>query len=91
MAKIEGTVTAHANITIIRSQTGEFARTKGKEVMEGFIKAKNGGKDICATSCSRPRMMPKANTITTRLWDTTRQNQAEPPVTALRTGGFNVP
>ncbi len=39
---------AHANITIIRSQTGDFTRSKGKEVMEGFIKAENGGKDICA-------------------------------------------
>jgi galactofuranose transport system substrate-binding protein len=35
-------------ITIARSQTGEFTRSKGKEVMEGFIKAEGGGKDICA-------------------------------------------
>ena len=41
-------VLATKNITIIRSQTGEFTRSKGKEVMEGFIKAENGGKDICA-------------------------------------------
>ncbi|WP_407065624.1 galactofuranose ABC transporter, galactofuranose-binding protein YtfQ [Devosia sp.] len=41
-------VLAHANITIIRSQTGEFTRAKGKEVMEGFLKAENGGADICA-------------------------------------------
>lgn len=33
---------------IIRSQTAEFTRTKGKEVMESFLKAENGGKDICA-------------------------------------------
>jgi galactofuranose transport system substrate-binding protein len=35
-------------ISIARSQTGEFTRSKGKEVMEGFIKAEGGGKDICA-------------------------------------------
>jgi len=33
---------------IIRSQTGDFTRSKGKEVMENFLKAENGGKDICA-------------------------------------------
>ncbi len=33
---------------IIRSQTAEFTRTKGKEVMESFLKAENGGKGICA-------------------------------------------
>lgn len=33
---------------IIRSQTGEFTRSKGKEVMESFLKAEQGGKDICA-------------------------------------------
>lgn len=41
-------VAAVSTISIIRSQTGEFTRSKGKEVMEGFIKAENGGKDICA-------------------------------------------
>ena len=38
----------HANLSIIRSQTGDFTRSKGKEVMEGFIKAEDGGKNICA-------------------------------------------
>lgn len=33
---------------IVRSQTGDFTRSKGKEVMESFLKAENGGKDICA-------------------------------------------
>jgi len=33
---------------IVRSQTGEFTRTKGKEVMEAMLKAENGGKGICA-------------------------------------------
>lgn len=44
----EEAIAGHPNITIIRSQTGDFTRTKGKEVMESFIKAENGGKDICA-------------------------------------------
>ncbi|WP_312525056.1 galactofuranose ABC transporter, galactofuranose-binding protein YtfQ [Paracoccus sp. (in: a-proteobacteria)] len=44
----EEALAGHDNITIARSQTGDFTRTKGKEVMESFIKAENGGKDICA-------------------------------------------
>ena len=36
------------NLKIIRSQTGDFTRTKGKEVMESFLKAEDGGKNICA-------------------------------------------
>ncbi|WIY51988.1 ABC transporter substrate-binding protein [Devosia sp. YIM 151766] len=36
------------NISIVRSQTGDFTRSKGKEVMEGFLKAENGGADLCA-------------------------------------------
>jgi galactofuranose transport system substrate-binding protein len=38
----------HGNLKIIRSQTGDFTRTKGKEVMESFLKAEDGGKNICA-------------------------------------------
>jgi galactofuranose transport system substrate-binding protein len=41
-------ISAHSNLKIIRSQTGDFTRTKGKEVMESFIKAEDGGKNICA-------------------------------------------
>ena len=44
----EEAIKADAGIKIIRSQTGDFTRTKGKEVMESFIKAEKGGKDICA-------------------------------------------
>ncbi|MBD9527280.1 MULTISPECIES: galactofuranose ABC transporter, galactofuranose-binding protein YtfQ [Paracoccus] len=44
----EEAIAGKSNITIARSQTGDFTRTKGKEVMESFIKAENGGKDICA-------------------------------------------
>lgn len=44
----EEAIAGHANLVIARSQTGDFTRAKGKEVMEGFIKAENGGADICA-------------------------------------------
>ena len=44
----EQALAGHSNITIARSQTGDFTRSKGKEVMESFIKAEGGGKDICA-------------------------------------------
>ncbi len=36
------------NIQIVRTQSGDFTRSKGKEVMESFIKAENNGKNICA-------------------------------------------
>src|SRR5476649_953153 len=39
---------AAPNVKIIRSQSGDFTRSKGKEVMESFIKAEQNGKDICA-------------------------------------------
>ena len=38
----------HAGMKIIRSQSGDFTRSKGKEVMESFIKAEDSGKNICA-------------------------------------------
>ena len=44
----EAAIAGVANVTIVRSQTGEFTRSKGKEVMEGFIKAEGGGRSICA-------------------------------------------
>lgn len=50
-------VTKTTNITIIRSQTGEFTRSKGNEVMEGFIKAENGSKDMCAVYAHNDDMM----------------------------------
>ena len=42
------TVDTVDNIQIVRTQSGEFTRSKGKEVMESFIKAENNGKNICA-------------------------------------------
>ncbi|WP_310183738.1 galactofuranose ABC transporter, galactofuranose-binding protein YtfQ [Mesorhizobium sp. BE184] len=44
----EDAIAGTPTIKIIRSQTGDFTRAKGKEVMEGFLKAENGGKNICA-------------------------------------------
>ncbi|MCM2504965.1 ABC transporter substrate-binding protein [Aureimonas altamirensis] len=44
----EEALAGHDNIRIVRSQTGDFTRAKGKEVMESFIKAEGGGKEICA-------------------------------------------
>jgi len=44
----EEALAGHDNLKIIRSQTGDFTRSKGKEVMEGFLKAEDGGKNICA-------------------------------------------
>lgn len=44
----EEAIAGSPNIKIVRSQTGDFTRAKGKEVMEGFLKAENGGKSICA-------------------------------------------
>jgi galactofuranose transport system substrate-binding protein len=53
----EAGVAGHSNINIIRSQTGDFTRAKGKEVMESFIKAEGGGKNICAVYAHNDDMM----------------------------------
>ncbi len=44
----EQSIAKAKDIKIIRSQTADFTRTKGKEVMESFLKAESGGKNICA-------------------------------------------
>lgn len=44
----QDTIAKAPNIKIIRTQSGDFTRSKGKEVMESFIKAENNGKNICA-------------------------------------------
>lgn len=41
-------IEGHDNIEIVRSQTGDFTRTGGKEVMESFLQAEGGGENICA-------------------------------------------
>jgi simple sugar transport system substrate-binding protein len=47
-AGFEAALKGHDNLKITRSQTGDFTRAKGKEVMESFLKAEGGGKTICA-------------------------------------------
>jgi simple sugar transport system substrate-binding protein len=44
------------NVTIVRTQSGDFTRARGKEVMEGFIKAE-GGANICAVYAHNDDMM----------------------------------
>ena len=53
----ETAIAKHANMKIVRSQTGDFTRAKGKEVMESFIKAEDGGKNICAVYAHNDDMM----------------------------------
>src|SRR6478736_3105905 len=50
-------VAKHPNLKVVRSQTGDFTRAKGKEVMESFIKAEGGGKSICAVYAHNDDMM----------------------------------
>ena len=47
-AGFEAAIAGHENLEIVRSQTGDFTRAQGKEVMESFLQAENGGADICA-------------------------------------------
>lgn len=42
------TIAKFPETKIVRSQTAEFTRAKGKEVMETMLKAEGGGKNICA-------------------------------------------
>ena len=41
-------IEGHDEIEIVRSQTGDFTRSGGKEVMESFLQAEGGGSEICA-------------------------------------------
>lgn len=50
-------VAAHSNMKIVRSETGDFTRSGGKQVMESFIKAEDGGKNICAVYAHNDDMM----------------------------------
>jgi ABC-type sugar transport system substrate-binding protein len=52
----EDAIAASPNFKIVRDQSGEFTRAKGKEVMEGFIKAL-GPKTICAVYSHNDDMM----------------------------------
>jgi simple sugar transport system substrate-binding protein len=53
----DAAIAKHANIKVLRSQTGDFTRAKGKEVMESFIKAEGGGKNLCAVYAHNDDMM----------------------------------
>ena len=53
----DAAIAQHANIKVLRSQTGDFTRAKGKEVMESFIKAEGGGKNLCAVYAHNDDMM----------------------------------
>ncbi|MFD2263938.1 ABC transporter substrate-binding protein [Lacibacterium aquatile] len=44
----EDVVKLFPRMEIARSQSGDFTRSGGKEVMESFLKAEGGGKNICA-------------------------------------------
>ncbi|WP_164871509.1 galactofuranose ABC transporter, galactofuranose-binding protein YtfQ [Paracoccus sp. Arc7-R13] len=44
----ENAIAGHDNLEIVRSQTADFTRARGKEVMESFPQAEGGGADICA-------------------------------------------
>jgi len=48
MAGFNEVIADYPQATIIRSQTGDFTRSKGKEVMESFLKAESNSEDICA-------------------------------------------
>ena len=53
----DSVVAKNSNLKVVRSQTGDFTRAKGKEVMESFIKAEGGGKTICAVYAHNDDMM----------------------------------
>lgn len=48
MAGFNEVIDAYPDARIIRSQTGEFTRSKGKEVMESLLRAEGGGAGVCA-------------------------------------------
>jgi len=48
MKGFNDTIAKFPETKIIRTQTAEFTRAKGKEVMETMLKAESGGKGICA-------------------------------------------
>ncbi|HEX9448911.1 MAG TPA: galactofuranose ABC transporter, galactofuranose-binding protein YtfQ [Dongiaceae bacterium] len=53
----EEAISSHPDMKITRSQSGDFTRAGGKEVMESFIKATDGGKGICAVYAHNDDMM----------------------------------
>ncbi len=53
----EQAIAGTPTLKVVRSQTGDFTRSKGKEVMESFIKAEGGAKSICAVYAHNDDMM----------------------------------
>ncbi len=49
-------VAQHSNIEIVRSQSGDFTRSRAKEVMENLIRAE-AGQAICAVYAHNDDMM----------------------------------
>lgn len=49
-------VAAHPNLTVVRSQSGDFTRSRAKEVMESLIRAESG-QPICAVYAHNDDMM----------------------------------
>jgi simple sugar transport system substrate-binding protein len=52
----EEAIAATPNIRIVQSQTGDFTRAKGKEVMEAFLRS-SGGRNLCAVYAHNDDMM----------------------------------
>lgn len=48
MEGFNSVISKHSGAKIVRSQTAEFTRSKGKEVLESILKAESGGENICA-------------------------------------------
>ena len=48
MAGFNEVIAGFPGARIVRSQSGDFTRSEGKEVMEAFLKAEGDGRDICA-------------------------------------------
>ena len=48
MEGFNSVIAKYPEAKIVRSQTAEFTRAKGKEVMESILKAEGGGASICA-------------------------------------------
>jgi simple sugar transport system substrate-binding protein len=53
----EAVIGLFPNMKIVKSQSGNFTTSGGKEVMESFIKATDGLKDVCAVWAHNDNMM----------------------------------
>ena len=53
----EAVLSLFPDMKIVKSQSGDFTTSGGKEVMESFIKAEGGGKNVCAVYAHNDDMM----------------------------------